>query len=180
MIGAVLLSLTALSLWVCVGIWAWKIVGDDKARLAQASATVDSSGQYLTAVRKHALALEAASSSAALMDELNIDIVTLAQGVSGAGADTHVALAVSGVVPVSVAEPSAGPVALYEYDINVLGTGSFAAIMQTEQSLEHLPFPSRVEAFDIETSPGNSTLNILPQWTFTARIRVITSAHPTS
>jgi len=177
---ALILMLMALAAWIAVVVWARTIVEADATRVALASETIDSSGQYITAVRKHTLALDAASSSAAIKESLNVDLVTLSQAVSSAGSTAHVALAVSGVTPVSVPLPAGATPLLYEYDINVLGTGSFAAIMQAEQVLEHLPFPARVQAFDIETSPGNSSLNMLPQWSFTARIRVVTTTQPTS
>ncbi len=171
----------ALLLWALFAWRAYAVIADDQSALAQSTSQSNAASAYVTALREHASALAAASSTHEIDSILNVDIVSIAAMMNATASSTRVAFSIGDVSPAIASKNAALTPSIHAYDMTVTVQGGFEALMRTEQAFEEMPFPTSIQSFDLEEQAAAETAShALPQWQLTAHIRVFTSAAPTS
>lgn len=170
---SIFVLLLALAAWA----GAWYLFSDVSARLsarAEANTTAAiQSEQTGSAIELHALVADTATQRGALDDEVDTDVVGIANQIDAAGKAAGATTAVGSASLVQALPASSG---VNEVEFVVQSTGTFAEVWEAAQLFASLPLPSKLSEVDFQQVPGSQG----GSWQLTVHIDVLTSAQISS
>ncbi len=173
MIKALLMTALALALIVALFWFAFMIADVQHARITARSQKSAESIRAAAALRLKSLYASSEADRTALDTLLRVDAITAADTLTAAGNRAGVTLHIQ-----AAGESQAGDAAavLNSAAFDILGEGSYGALLRVVSQLENIPMPMRVSDLELSHSaPEKGT----PMWTLRARV-VFTTSVPRS
>lgn len=164
-----IMLLVTVLVWVVFGFFVWQ-VGVEQERYATARAEGKlREEQEKTGGQLHTLVRETEGERHALEALVQSDVVAAASAIEAAGAASGATVVVEGATSEQVGEGIRAITVVANLE------GTFQSLMRAVTLFESLPFPSKVESLDIESSSGD-TRSAKSLWRMSAKIRFITTS----